>query len=311
VKLLRFLFFRVLAGALTVLGVVTFCFLALHLLPGDPTDSLLGDTATDADREALRHALHLDRPLLTQYALFLRDAFLRGMGPSFTHPEHSALREVADVWPSTVALALCSAAVGWAVALPLALVASARPGSRTDAAVGVVSLAGVALPTLYTGPLLITLLCVTVPVLPFPGPDATGASSLVLPSLTLGAGLAGMLTRMGRASLREVLLEPYITAARARGLSEPAVLVRHALRSALVPLRTVGGAQLSALLGGALVPEKVFDRPGVGLLLLEALTRRDIPVVLAGVFVVAATAVVMQLLVDLAYAAVDPRIRVQ
>jgi peptide/nickel transport system permease protein len=310
VRLLGFLARRLGAGALTVLGVATLVFVMIHALPGDPADSMLGDTATEGDRVRLRHALRLDRPLAAQYQGFLGDLALRGGGRSFTHPEHSAWQEVRAVWPDTLALALSAALVAWLLALPLALAAARRPGSRTDTIVGVVSLLGVAIPSLWIGPMLIVLFCVTLPWLPFPGPDARGPASLVLPALTLGAGMAGFLTRMGRASLREVLREPDIQAARARGLSEPEVLIRHALRSALVPLLTVGGAQLASLLGGALVTEKIFDRRGVGTLLLEALTQRDFPVILACVVVVSVTAVAVQLAVDLAYAAVDPRIRV-
>lgn len=309
-RFLGFLARRLGAGALTVLGVVTLCFAAIHLLPGDPAEAMLGDTATEADRLALRLALHLDDPLSTQYLRFLNDLLRHGMGRSFAHHDRTALSLVAEVWPHTLALALCSALVAWSIALPLSLVSATRPHTRTDAAVGVISLLGVALPSLWIGPMLIYVFCVTLPVLPFPGPDSSVGLSLVLPSLTLGAGMAGILTRMGRSALREVLREPYITAARARGLSELNVLVRHALRSAMVPLLTVGGAQLASLLGGALVTEKIFDRRGVGLLLLDSLARRDIPVVLGCVFVIASLAVLVQLLVDVAYGLIDPRIRV-
>ncbi len=309
-RFLGFLARRLAAGGLTVLAVATLCFVVIHLLPGDPADAILGDTATEADRAVLRHALHLDLPLGRQYLAFLADLLFHGMGRSFAHPDRSAWQEVVRVWPATLTLALAAATVAWTLALPAALLAATHPGTRTDAAVGTASLLGMALPSLWIGPLLIYAFCVAVPVLPFPGPDASGLGALVLPSLTLGAGMAGILTRMGRGALRDVLREPYITAARARGLSEPAVLVRHALRSAMVPLLTVGGAQLAGLLGGTFVTEKIFDRAGLGLLFLEALARRDIPVVLGCVVTVSATVVLVQLAVDLAYGAVDPRIRV-
>lgn len=309
-RLLAFLGRRAALGALTVLGVFTLVFALIHALPGDPADMMLGETATAEDRAALHRDLYLDRPLLIQYGLLLRDLAFRGMGRPHHLQAPTVAALVAEVWPATASLALAAAAVAWLVALPLALVAATRPGTRTDAAIGVASLVGLALPSLWVGPMLILLFCVELPWLPFPGPDATGPSSLVLPALTLGVGMAGILTRMGRASLREVLKEQYIQAARARGLSEASVLVRHALRSALVPLLTVGGTQLAALLGGAIVTEKIFDRPGLGTLLLDALGRRDIPVVLGCVVVIATTAVAVQLAVDVAYAVVDPRIRV-
>jgi ABC-type dipeptide/oligopeptide/nickel transport system permease component len=311
VKLLGFLAKRLGAGAVTVLVVATLCFAMLHAIPGDPCDFALGETATAADHQRCRSDLHLDRSWWSQYGLFLGDMVFRGMGKSFTQRDHSAWHLIADVWPDTATLALSAALVAWVLAIPLALLAATRPNTRTDAAVGVFSLAGMALPSLWTGPILISLFCVTFPVLPFPGPDAGGVASLVLPSITLGAGMAGILTRMARASLREVLREPYVTAARARGLSELAVVTKHALRSALVPLMTVGGAQLTALLGGAVITEKIFDRRGLGSLFLESLQRRDLPVALGCVVVVACTVVLIQLVVDLAYAVVDPRIRVE
>jgi len=310
-KLLGFLARRLGAGALTVLAVASLCFVVIHLLPGDPVDALLDETAAASDRAALRAALHLDLPLHRQYFHFLGDLLFRGMGRSFAHPDRTAFAEVLRVWPGTARLAVAAALVAWALAIPMALLAATRPNTRTDAAVGVASLVGMALPSLWIGPMLVRVFCVELPWLPFPGPDAQGAASLVLPAVTLGAGMAGILTRMGRGALREVLREPYVQAARAKGLPERTVLVKHALRSAMVPLLTVGGAQLSALLGGAVVTERLFDRDGVGLLFLEALLRRDIPVVLACVVAVAATVVLVQLAVDLAYALVDPRIRAQ
>jgi peptide/nickel transport system permease protein len=311
VRLLAFLVRRVGSGALTVFAVASLCFFALHALPGDPVDVLLDETATGAERAALRSALRLDRSLPAQYAGFVVDLVARGMGRSFVHPERTALAEVWRVWPSTATLAVAAMLVAWCVAIPAAVLAATRPGTRTDAAVGVGSLVGMALPSVWVGPMLVLVFCVGLGVLPFPGPDATGVGSLVLPAVTLGAGMAGILTRMGRAALRDVLREPYVAAARAKGLSEPVVLVKHALRSALVPLLTVGGAQLSALLGGAVVTERVFEREGLGSLFLESLLRRDVPVALACVVAVAVTVVVVQLAVDLAYALIDPRIRVE
>jgi len=310
-RYLGYLLRRTLGGALTVLAVVSACFLVLEALPGDPTDTILGETATAEDRAQLRRALRLDQPFATRFAQFILDLIVpaRGMGHSLRQPARSAASMIADVWPNTITLAVSSALVAWAIAIPLALLAASRPRTKTDAAVGVASLVGVAIPSLWLGPLLILAFCVAVPALPFPGPDAKGPLSLVLPSLTLGVGMAGILTRMGRASLRETLREPFVTAARARGLSEPAVLVKHALRAAMVPLLTTGGAQLASLLGGAIITEKIFDRPGLGTLLLQSLTARDIPVVLACVVVIAATAVLVQLMVDVAYVLVDPRIR--
>ncbi len=308
-KLGGYLLRRVVAGLLTVLGVASACFAVLHALPGDPTDAILGETATAADRLQLRHALRLDASLATQFVEFIRDLAYRGMGHSFRAPDRTVFSSIAEVWTNTLALALTAALIAWAIAIPLALLASTRPRTRTDTIVGVGSILGVAIPSLWLGPMLILLFCVAIPVLPFPGPDAHGPATVILPALSLGLGMAGILTRMGRAALRDVLREQYVQAARARGLPEWRVLTTHALRTAMVPLLTAGGAQLTALLGGAIVTEKIFDRPGLGTLLLQALSTRDIPIVLGCVVVIALTAVLVQLLVDVAYVAVDPRIR--
>jgi peptide/nickel transport system permease protein len=310
-KLALYLLRRLAGGWITVLGVASLCFFILHALPGDPAETILGEAATEQDRVALRSTLRLDQPVTVQYREYILDLFVpsREMGRSFRRPAVTALSSIRRVWPHTALLALCAALIAWSLAIPMALIAASRPGTRTDATVGLASLLGLAIPSLFLGPLLITLFCVKLPLLPFPGPDATGASAVVLPAVSLGIGMAGILTRMARGSLRDVLREPYVLAARARGLSAINVLIRHALRSALVPVLTTGGAQLTALLGGAIVTEKIFDRPGIGTLLLEALSTRDLPIVLACVVVMAVTAVAIQLLVDLAYVAVDPRIR--
>lgn len=309
-KLAGYVFRRAASGAVTVATVATLCFFAIHALPGDPTEVLLDETAGPELRAALRHRLHLDLPIFQQYLVFVRESLFNGMGRSWVHQDQTAASAVLAVWPHTAALALSAMAIAWAIAIPLAVFAATRPATRTDAMVGVLSLLGMALPSLWVGPMLILLFCVALPWLPFPGPDAVGLGALVLPSITLGTGMAGILTRMGRGALREVLREPYIQTARAKGLRERTVLFKHALRTALVPLLTVGGAQLSALLGGAIVTERIFDRVGLGSLFLDALLRRDLPVVMACVVSVAITVVLVQLAVDLGYAVVDPRIRV-
>jgi ABC-type dipeptide/oligopeptide/nickel transport system permease component len=312
-KLATYVLRRLVSGAVTVLGVATICFALVHALPGDPTDALLGETATAQDRAALRRVLRLDEPLPTQYAEYLRDLSspARGMGRSFRTPELTVFALIRDAWPRTCALALCAAMFAWALALPLSLLAASRAHTGVDTAVGIVSLAGVAIPSLWLGPILILVFCVALPWLPFPGPDATGPAAVVLPALSLGLGMAGILTRMGRSALLETLREPYVLAARARGVSSASVLLRHALRPALVPLLTVGGGQLAALLSGAIVTEKIFERRGLGLLLLDAVAKRDIPVMLGCVVVSAVTAVGVQLAVDLGYLVVDPRVRLR
>lgn len=306
--LVRYLLTRLLRGAATVLGVVTLVFLLLHLIPGDPVQAMLGDQASPEDRAALRSALHLDRPLPEQYALFLRDVWSGGLGRSFRDQSRSVASLIGEVVPDTLVLALAAVAVALCVALPLGTLAAVRRGSLWDDLASSVALFGIAIPNIWLGPLLVLVFGVWLRLLPMPGDDA-GLASLVLPATTLGAALSAVLTRQMRASLLDVLSEPYIRAARARGLSELRLIVKHALRNALLPVLTVAGAQLGALLSGAVVAEKIFERRGIGSLFLEAFFERDIPVVQGCALVIALFYVSVNLGVDLLYGVIDPRVR--
>ncbi|MCC7542993.1 MAG: ABC transporter permease [Deltaproteobacteria bacterium] len=307
--LARYVARRVVEGALTVLAVATAVFLLLHVLPGDPVEQMLGDAASSEDRAALRRHLRLDLPITTQYGAFLGDLAGGTMGRSFRQPDETVASRISEVLPDTVALALAAVLVAWSLALPLGVTAATRRGTAWDRIASASSLAGLAMPAIWLGPLLILLFAVKLRVLPLPGDDAHGVPALVLPAITLGAALAALLTRMTRASMLEVLNENYVLAARARGLGPLAVTIKHALRTALLPVVTVGGAQLGAVLGGTLVTEKIFERPGLGTLFLEAFLARDIPVVQGCVLVVAALHVGVNLGVDLLYAFIDPRVR--
>jgi len=306
----RYLFTRVLRGAVTVFGVVTSVFLLLHLIPGDPVQAMLGDQASPEDRVALRHALHLDEPVLSQYRLFCGDVLNGTLGQSFRDQTRSVASIIAEVVPSTFQLAIAALLVALGLALPLGMLAAVRRGSFWDGAASTVALLGLAIPNIWLGPLLILVFGVWLRVLPMPG-DEAGLATLVLPALTLGAALAAVLTRQVRASLLDVLSEPYIRTARARGIPELRLIVRHALRNALLPVLTVAGAQLGALLSGAVVAEKIFERPGIGSLFLEAFFERDIPVVQGCALVIALFYVVVNLGVDLLYGAIDPRVRLR
>jgi peptide/nickel transport system permease protein len=307
-SLVRYLLTRVLRGAATVLGVVTLVFLLLHLIPGDPVQAMLGDQASPEDRVALRRTLHLDRPLPEQYALFCGELLSGSLGQSFRDQTRSVASLIVEVVPGTLQLALAALTVALCLALPLGALAAVRRGSFWDGLASSVALLGLAIPNIWLGPLLILLFGVWLRILPMPG-DNAGFLSLILPALTLGAALSAVLTRQTRASLLEVLSEPYIRAARARGISELRLIVRHALRNALLPVLTVVGAQLGALLSGAVVAEKIFERPGIGSLFLEAFFERDIPVVQGCTLVIALFYVVVNLGVDLLYGVIDPRVR--
>ena len=307
--LLRYLGARSLRALLTVLGVVTLVFLIVRAVPGDPVDAILGDQASPGDRASLRAALHLDAPLLTQYAIFLGEVGDGTLGHSFRRRDETVASLIVQVVPATLALALAAFAVAWLLALPLGSLAAARRGSRWDLGARAIALFGLAVPGIWLGPLLILLFGVVLRALPLPGDEGAGALGLVLPALTVGAALSAVLTRQTRGAMIEVLSEQYVLAARARGVSPLRVVVVHALRNALLPVLTVGAAQLGAVLSGTVITEKIFEREGLGSLFLDAFFARDIPVVQGCVLVVALLYVAVNLAVDLTYGLVDPRVR--
>ena len=305
----RYLAQRSLRAAATVVGVVTLVFLLVRMVPGDPVDAILGDQASPEERAALRQALHLDAPLPVQYAHFVGDVLDGSLGHSFRTPARTVGSLIAEVLPATVALSLAALALAFGIALPLGVIAAARRGTGMDALCSTVAVLGLAIPNIWLGPLLILAFAVELRWLPLPGDDAGGAVGLLLPAVTLGTALAAILTRQTRASMLEVYDEQYVMAARARGQGEPVVAVKHVLRNALLPVLTIGAAQLGALLSGAVVTEKVFERAGLGQLFLDAFFARDMPVVQGCVLVVAVTYVALNIAVDLLYVVVDPRVR--
>lgn len=307
--LARYLLQRAGRAALTVLGVVTLVFLLVRAVPGDPVDAILGDQAAPEDRAALRRALHLDAPLPAQYAAFLGGVLDGSLGRSFRRPDRDVSALVAEVLPDTAALALTAIGFAWLLALPLGALAAARRGTPWDLGARGVALFGLAVPGIWLGPLLVLLFGVVLRVAPLPGDEDAGLAGLVLPTVTVGSALAAVLTRQTRGAMIEVLSEQYVLAARARGVSALRVVLAHGLRNALLPVMTVGAAQLGAVLSGTVITEKIFERRGLGTLFLDAFFARDIPVVQGCVLVVAALYVLVNLGVDLAYGLVDPRVR--
>ncbi|MCB9659620.1 MAG: ABC transporter permease [Sandaracinaceae bacterium] len=305
----RYLTVRSLRAFATVVGVVTLVFLLVRLVPGDPVDAILGDQASPEERAALRESLHLDAPLPQQYAHFVGDVLDGSLGHSFRNPARSVGSLIAEVLPATAALAFAALALAFGIALPLGVIAAARRGTAADALASTVAVLGLAIPNIWLGPLLILAFAVELRWLPLPGDDALGLEGLLLPAITLGTALAAILTRQTRASMLDVYQEQYVLAARARGLAEWQVATKHVLRNALLPVLTIGAAQLGALLSGAVVTEKVFERAGLGQLFLDAFFARDMPVVQGCVLVVAITYVVLNIAVDLLYVVADPRVR--
>ncbi len=290
----------------TVLGVATIVFALLHAVPGDPVDVLLGESAAPADRAALRAELGLDRPVAEQYVHWLAGLARGDLGHSLRsgRPVAELLAERA---PATAWLALVALAFAMGLAVPAGILAARRPGSLVDRGALGLSLAGAAIPNFWLGPLLISLFAVELGWLPVSGNRE--AASVVLPALTLGASMSGILARLLRASILEVSLEDFTRTARAKGLSEDQTLWRHSLPNAWTPVLSVVGLQLGALLGGSVITETIFAWPGVGRLAIESIQGRDFPVAQGCFLTIALVYVLANLATDLAYGLADPRIR--
>ena len=287
-------------------GVSTLVFLLIHLTPGDPVEVMLGETALPAAREALRRTLHLDRSLPEQYFLFLQGLFTGDLGISLFSRE-SVSTTILKALPATIELALAGLVFALMIALPLGVLAAVKKDSGLDHGSRFVALLGISIPNFVLGPLLILAFAIQLDWLPVSGRG--GFAHLVLPALTLGMALAGILSRMVRASLLEVLGQEYIRAARAKGLSEGRVILRHGLKASLIPVITVVGLQIGALLSGAIITEIIFAWPGLGRLTLQAIQARDYPLVQGCVLMFSFGYVLVNTATDLLYAYVDPRIR--
>ncbi len=296
---------RLITAAVVLLGVSSITFFLLHLVPGDPVEVMLGESASITDRARLRTELGLDAPLIQQWVDFHKELIVLDLGESL-YSKKPIAELMAERIPWTFVLAIASLGIAVLIAVPLGVLAALRPNTAWDSSAAVISLLGVSIPNFLLGPLLIILFSIGLGWFPVTGAD--GISSIVLPALTLGASLAAILSRMIRASLLEVLSEEYIVSARARGLGAVAVVVYHALPNAALPVLTVLGLQLGTLLGGAVITEMIFAWPGVGQLTIEAIQRRDYPLVQACVLVISLAYVTVNTLTDLVYARVDPRV---
>jgi peptide/nickel transport system permease protein len=286
--------------------VATLVFSLIHLIPGDPVEMMLGEGAERSEVEQLRHRLGLDQPLARQYLAFLGGLARGDLGRSL-HFGRPVVEILLEHYPATLELALASLLVALAVALPAGALAAFRRNRLPDHVSRFFSLLGVSVPNFWLGPMLILLFSIHLGLLPVSG--RSGPASLVLPAITLGTALAGLLTRMVRSALAEQLDRPYLAAARARGLSRLRSVARHGAKNAAVPVVTVVGLQFGALLTGAIITETIFSWPGLGRLIIQAIRLRDYPVIQGGVLVIAATYILLNLLTDLLYAWLDPRIR--
>ncbi len=302
----HYLITRFFSALIVVVGVICLVFFLIHLVPGDPVEVMLGEAAQPADREELRKALGLDRPLLVQLRGYFYNLAHLDLGSSL----HSK-RPIADILlerlPATIELAATALLVAIVIALPLGILAAVRQDTGWDFGAMGFAMIGVSIPNFVMGPVLILALSVYLGWFPVSGREGSG--SLVLPALTLGTALAAVLSRMVRSALLEVLGEDYIRTARAKGMGERTVVLRHALRNASLPVITVLGLQLGTLLGGAVITEMVFSWPGIGQLTIESIQRRDYPVLQACVLLISLSYVLVNTLTDLVYAWLDPRVR--
>ncbi|MDA0822940.1 MAG: ABC transporter permease [Proteobacteria bacterium] len=296
---------RLVTAAIVLIGVSSITFLLLHLVPGDPIEVMLGESANLADRARLRTELGLDAPLFKQWIEFHTGLLRLDFGNSLFSKKPIAAMLAASI-PWTVLLAVVSLGCALIIAIPLGILAALRPNTGWDTTAATISLLGVSIPNFLLGPLFIIVFSIGLGWFPVGGND--GVESIVLPALTLGASLAAILSRMVRASLLEVLSEEFIVSARARGLARGAIVLRHALPNAALPVLTIIGLQLGALLGGAVITETIFSWPGLGQMTIEAIQRRDYPLVQACVLTISASYVLVNTITDLVYVRVDPRI---
>ena len=304
--MIRFFVRRLLALVPVALGVATLTFALIHLVPGDPVIAMLGENAAPVDIAGMRGQLGLDRPLAVQYLAYLARLIHGDLGSSISFHEPVS-RLVAARFPATLELASAGLAVAILIAFPLGLIAGARPGGAADFGAMAFAIMGISVPHLYLGPLLMIVFSLRLGWLPLAGRG--GISHLVLPAVTMGTALAGILARMLRQSLVWVRDTDFMRTARSKGLSEFQALAAHGVRNALTPVISLLSLQAGALLTGSIVTEIIFSWPGIGRLMIEAIGARDYPLAQGCVLVFALTYVVVNLLTDVAYSLIDPRVR--
>jgi peptide/nickel transport system permease protein len=287
-------------------GVATLVFLLIHLVPGDPAQSMLGEGASPQEVAVLRARLGLDQTLPVQFGRFLSGVLRGDLGTSLRTGEPVAA-SIASRMPATAELAFAAMLVALLIAVPLGVAAAVWKGTWVDTSAMTLALLGISIPNFWLGPMMAILFAVELGWLPVSGRGTL--AHLVLPSVTLGAALAAILARMTRASLLEELRELYVTASRARGASRARAVWRHAFRNSLVPVVTIVGLQFGSLLTGAIITETIFSWPGVGRLLIQSINFRDYPMVQGCILLIAVTYVMVNLATDLVYGWLDPRIR--
>lgn len=304
--MIRFISLRLLFALPALWLIVTMVFLLAHIVPGDPVAQMLGEGARADDLQQLRHALGLDVPIPVQYERYLKGVLHGNLGESFRF-QQPVTRVILEHYAATLELAAVALGVCILIGIPAGVLAAHKRGEKVDHAVGVLTLFGLSLPNFALGPVLMLVFSVILGWLPVTGRG--GIPHLVLPAFTLGAALAAILTRMVRTSVIEELSADYVRTARAKGVPESGVLFRHALRNALIPILTILGLQFGTLLAGTIVTETIFSWPGIGHLTVQAINARDYPLLQGCILLIAVSYVVVNLLTDMVYAIVDPRVR--
>jgi peptide/nickel transport system permease protein len=304
---LRLLGRRIAVSAPVLFGVTVLVFGILHLIPGDPAQILLFGSRPTPDQIAqLRHTLGLDQPLPIQYLLYLGRLLHGDLGTSFI-TGRPITEEIAARFPDTLALTLAAMAIAVLIGMPVGIIGGVRPGSLADRLAGGFSILGVAIPYFWFALVLILVFAVNLRMLPSLGEGSP--QSIILPALSLGWGLSAIIARLLRNNLVEIYRQPYMQVARSKGLSETMLLYRHALKNALIPVVTILGLQFGNVLSGAVVVEVIFGRPGIGSYLVLAIQSKDIPAVQSVVLFIAVLYLLINLVVDVSYGFLDPRIR--
>jgi len=289
-------------------AVVSLVFLLIHIVPGDPVRNALGENATEMQVMELKRKLGLDLPLSKQYLNYWRGVIKGDLGVSLVNPSDRVLEKVILRYPATITLALAGLAVAILISIPLGVTAGKNQGKSVDNIASVIALLGISTPGFVLGPLMIYLFAIKLDLLPVSG--NFGPEYLILPAITLGAALAAILTRMVRSSIIEELNEDYVRTARAKGLSERQVIYKHVLKNGLIPVITIIGLQFGILLAGAIITEIIFSWPGLGRLTIDAINSRDYPMVQGCILMISLTYIFANMLTDLAYRLLDPRIRI-
>ena len=304
--MLKYIIKKIIFTCIVLIGAATCAFLLLHAIPGDTAEALAGPQATVEDVYNLRRAMELDQPLGKQYVSYMGNLLHGDLGYSY-RTNKPVMEILKSAWPATLQLAVCSMIVAVLLGVPIGIFAAIHRGKPGDTIAMVAAFLGVSMPSFWLALLLIIEFSVNHNWFPFYGRE--GISSFVLPSLTLGLGVAANIARLTRTSMLEVLGQDYIRTAKGKGVKSGKIIWVHALRNAAVPVVTIIGLQFGVLLGGQVVTETVFSWPGIGRMIVDALNTRDLQIVQGGILILAATFTIINLITDLVYALLDPRIR--